>query len=88
MKFTYKNIDFELCEMVEPYTNQTFDILAIFKVKYVIINKDFEKIEVSKNEDYEFEDYEYINYFCNQGDAHENIEIAKSYIDDFLNGNK
>ena len=88
MKFEYKNNEYELMELVEPHKNETFDILAIFKVKYVIIDKNFEKVEVSKNDNYEFEDYEYINYFCNQGDALENIETAKSYIDDFLNGNK
>lgn len=88
MKFNYKNIDFELCEMVEPYENKTFDILAIFRVKYVRIDENFNKIEVSKNDDFEFEDYEYINYFCNQVDMDENLQAAKHYIDEFLKDNK
>ncbi len=48
MKFTYKNIDFELCEMVEPNSNTTFDIIAIFRVKYVVITKDLEKNRIIK----------------------------------------
>lgn len=88
MKFNYKGNDYELTEMVEPYENKTFDILAIFRVKYVIIDKDLNKIEVSKNEEYEFEDYEYINYFCNQDDKGENLQAAKYYIDEFLKDSK
>ena len=84
MKFSYKNSDFELCEMVDPYKNETFDIISIFRVKYVAITKDFEKIELSKNDDYEFEDYEYINYFCRQDNQQEDIQAAKWYIDEWL----
>lgn len=86
MKFTYKNNEYELMEMKEPHNNQIFDMIAIFKVKYVTITKDLEKIEISKNEDYDFEDYDYINYFCKgAGDSpNEWIEIAKQYIDDYL----
>lgn len=83
MKFEYKNNEYELMEMNEPHKNETFGIIGIFKVKYVVIENN-EKIEVSKNEKYDFEDYEYINYFCNQEDIEENIESAKYYIDEWI----
>ena len=85
MKFTYKNNDYELMETKEPHNDLIFDMIVIFKIKYVIITKDLQKIEVSENEKYDFEDYAYINYFCKgAGDApNEWIEIAKEYIDDY-----
>lgn len=84
MKFTYKNNDYELMEMTEPNANITFDLIGIFRVKYVIITKELEKIELSKKDIYDFEDYEYINYFCGCDDDNKLIEIAKQYIDDYL----
>lgn len=84
MKFEYKNQEYELMEMTEPYKNETFAIIGIFRVRYVIITKDAKKIEVSKHDNYDFEDYEYINYVCNQWDAHENIDAAKHYINDYI----
>ena len=84
MKFNYKNFDFELALMDEPHNTQTFGMIAIFRVKYVAINENMEKIELSKHDDYEFEDYEYINYFCNQEDEEENLKAAQWYIDEYF----
>lgn len=88
MKFEHRDREYELMLMVEPNKNESFDIIGIFKVKYVVIKGDvqqgFQKIEVSKFDEYDFEDYEYINYFCNQDDELENIKIAKEYIDDYF----
>ena len=84
MKFEYNGKEYELMEMEEPHKNETFDIIGIFRVKYVIITEDYQKIEVGKHENYDFEDYEYINYVCNQGTPEENIEASKYYIDEYL----
>ena len=84
MKFNYASNEYELMEMIEPYENKTFGILAIFRIKYVVITKDLKKVEVFKHDDYDFEDYEYINYFCNQDDKKENIILAMQYIDEYL----
>lgn len=86
MKFEYKNNEFELMELTEPNQNITFDLIGIFKIKYVIITKELKKIEVSKTDNYDFIDYEYINYFCNQDD--DNIATAKYYIDNHLRRKK
>ena len=92
MKFNYKGNEYELMEMNEPYKNETFDIIGIFRVKYVVIKGDikqgYKKVEVDKHDEYEFEDYEYINYVCNQGTPEENIDAAKYYIDDYLKANE
>lgn len=84
MKFTYKNIDFELSLMDEPNTNQTFGMIAIFKVNYIKWDEKDNKIEVLPNEDFEMEEYEYINYFCDQENDEDNLKYAKEYIDDYL----
>jgi hypothetical protein len=85
MKFTYKNDDYELMLLNEPYENLTFGMIAIFKVHYVIIDKEFNRITVDKNNDYDFEHYEFINYFCTMLEKDDDVEIAKKYIDDYLN---
>ena len=84
MKFTYKQNDFELSLMDEPNTNQTFGMIAIFKVKYIKWDKNDTPIEVLPNEDFEIEEYEYINYFCDQENDEDNLKYAKEYIDDYL----
>lgn len=84
MKFSYKNYDFELSLMDEPNTNQTFGIIAIFKVNYIKWDENDNKIEVLPNEIFEMEEYEYINYFCDQENDEDNLKYAKEYIDDYL----
>jgi hypothetical protein len=83
MKFNYKQNDYELMEMIEPHKNETFGILAIFKVKYIKWDEKDDKIEVFNGEEYEIEEYEFINYFCDQEDEEDNLKYAKEYIDDY-----
>ena len=85
MKFTYKQNDFELMEMVEPYKNETFGIIGVFRVKYVKHDdKKWETFEVFNGEEFDWEDYEFVNYFCNQEDEIENLQTAKEYIDEWF----
>lgn len=84
MKFSYKNYDFELSLMDEPNKNETFGILAIFRVKYVKWDENDNKIEVLPNENFEMEEYEYIDYFCDQENDDDNLKYAKEYIDEYL----
>lgn len=83
MKFTYKQNDYELIEMVEPGRSLTFGILAIFRVHYIKWDSNDNKIEVLNNEEYDMEEYEFINYFCDQEDD-DNFKFAKEYIDEYL----
>ena len=84
MKFTYKQNDFELALLDEPHNNQTFGILAIFRVKYIKWDKKGNHIEVFNGEEFDIEDYEYINYFCDQENNEDNLKYAKEYIDDYF----
>ena len=85
MRFTYKENDYELAELTEPNKNETFDIIAILRVRYCIwVGTSL--VEVDKNQ-YEsisdnFEKFEMVNYFySSDADDEELIEIAKEYID-------
>lgn len=85
MRFTYKGNDYELAELKEPNKNITFDIIAIFKVKYCEC-VGFELKEVSKEtyeaSDHSFMDLEYINYFYGTDNTEEAmVKNAQEYID-------
>ena len=84
MKFTYKQNDYELMLMREPHKNETFGLLGIFRVKYIKWDADDNRIEVAANDEYEIEEYEFINYVCDQDDIEDNMEYAKEYIDEHL----
>ena len=84
MKFSYKNYDFELSLMDEPNKNETFGTIAIFRVHYIKWDENDNKIEVLPNENFEIEEYEYINYFCDQENDDDNLKYAKEYIEDYL----
>ena len=82
MRFNYKDNDYELTELYEPNSNETFDIIAIFRIKYCIW-QEMELIEVSK-EVYErfydnFEKLEFVDYFY--GADEDIVELAKKCID-------
>lgn len=94
MKFSYKNNDYELMELCE-FNNEdnekySFDILALFRVKYCV-SINLENVEISKkelnSEEYNsweiVEEYEFINYFYGASiyENEEAIKIAKEYIE-------
>ena len=82
MRINYKGNDYELTELCEPNANETFDIIAIFRIKYCIW-KGSNLVEVSKDVFEQtldnFEKMEFVNYFYGADDDIE--EIAKEYID-------
>lgn len=84
MKFTYKQNDYEIMLMDDPYDHTTFGMIAIFKVKYIKWDEDDNKIEVAAYDEYDIEEYEFINYFCDQEDEEDNLKFAKEYIDEHL----
>jgi len=69
MEFEYLGRKFILVELVDPFKNETFDIIQV--------------MEVVHNEELEMDQYKFINYFygASMYDEEEAIELAKSYID-------
>ena len=83
MTITRQYQDFELMEMTEPNKNITFGILGLFRVHYIIFARG-RKIDVEKTAYYDFIEYEYITYFCDQENDLENRQIAiKCIINQF-----
>ena len=85
MRFNYKNNDYELAELTEPNKNETFDIIAIFKIKYYVW-EGLELKEVSKDvydkTDDNFEKMEMVDYFFGADDEDDVlISTAKEIID-------
>lgn len=85
MKFNYKNNYYELAELTEPNKNETFDIIAIFKIKYCVW-EGLELKEVSKDvydkTDDNFEKMEMVDYFYGSDDEDDVlISTAKEIID-------
>lgn len=85
MRFDYKNKTYELAELKEPNKNETFDIIAVFRVKYCLWTGDEFK-ECSK-EEFEsssegLEKYGFIGYFYGADASDEALtRTAKEYID-------
>lgn len=61
MRFTHKNIDYEIAELHEPLKNETFDIIAIFKINYYNW-KGVELVEATKDK-FDIEKLEFVDYF-------------------------
>lgn len=85
MRFNYKDNEYELTELKEPNKNETFDIIAVFKIKYCIW-EDGDLVEVSKEtyeeSDEQFEKMEFIDYFYGADEEDEAlISISKEIID-------
>ena len=80
MRLDYKGKTYELTELYEPNVGESFDIIAVFRVKYCIW-KGTELIEVSKDEFDRtfdrFEDLEYVGYFYGSEDDIESKAIEK-----------
>lgn len=85
MRFNYKNNDYELAELTEPNKNETFDIIAIFKIKYYVWEglelKEVFKDVYDKTDD-NFEKMEMVDYFFGADDEDDVlISTAKEIID-------
>lgn len=66
MRINYKGRTFELAELKEPNSNQTFDIIAIFEIKPYKWTEIFEYpecVECSEEEEDAFEKLFFIEYF-------------------------
>lgn len=69
MEFEYLGRRFILVELVDPFKNETFDIIQVMEITY--------------NKELEMDLYTYINYFYGATFYEEEvmIRIAKTYID-------
>ena len=85
MRMTYKGNDYELTELKEPNRNESFDIIAIFRVDHFIwVYGDLVKVSKEEYEKYDehLEKLRFVDYFYGADDEDENlIEMAKEYID-------
>ena len=68
MEFEYLGRKFILVELVDPFKNESYDIIQVMEVIY--------------DEELEMEKYKFINYFygASMYDEEEAIKIAKGYI--------
>ena len=90
MRFNYNGKEYELVELKEPHCSwgKSFDIIAIFEVRYVKFVEGNKKVYISKGEYDELiktydacDELRFINYFYG---ASENIETIKENAEHFI----
>lgn len=92
MRFKYKNNYYEVVELFEPNRNETFDIIAIFKINFLVYTpteniildgNQYDDIDAEENSDI-IEKLELVDYFYGAINYEDNEEGLISECRDII----